>query len=176
MDRVRPPATMRFQGVYTALVTPFAADGSVDWPAFEALLERQVAAGVAGVVAVGTTAESPTLSKDEKHAVIAACVRLVRGRCQVVAGTGSNNTAESVAETRWAKDAGADACLVVNPYYNQPSQAGLVAHMTAVAAVGLPVVLYNIPGRSGVALTTATIAQCVVALRVGGGGGGGLRC
>ena len=140
-------------------MTPFAEDGGIYWPAFEALLERQIAAGVAGVVAVGTTAESPTLTKEEKHDIIAACIRLARGRCQVVAGTGSNNTAESVAETRWAKEAGADACLVVNPYYNKPSQAGLVAHITAVAAVGLPVMLYNIPGRSGVALSTATIAQ-----------------
>lgn len=110
-------------------------------------------------MAVGTTAESPTLTKDEKHQVISETIRLVNKRCQVIAGTGSNNTADSVAETRWAKAAGADGCLIVNPYYNKPSQAGLVAHVKAIAAVGLPVVLYNIPGRSGVAMTTATIAE-----------------
>jgi 4-hydroxy-tetrahydrodipicolinate synthase len=107
----------------------------------------------------GTTGESPTLTKDEKHRAISEAVRLTRGTgVLVVAGTGSNNTADSVEATAWAKGAGADAALVVNPYYNRPTQAGLLAHIGAVAAVGLPVLLYNIPGRSGVALTPASLA------------------
>lgn len=130
----------------------------VDWDAYEKLVLRQIAAGVAGIVAVGTTGESPTLSQDEARKAISEAVRLGKGKVQVIAGTGSNDTAHTVEMTAWAKAAGADACLVVNPYYNRPSQAGLIAHMTAVAAVGLPVMLYNIPGRSGVAMTPATIA------------------
>jgi 4-hydroxy-tetrahydrodipicolinate synthase len=90
--------------------------------------------------------------------VIEAAIKLGKGKVQVVAGTGSNNTADSVETTRWAKEAGADACLIVNPYYNKPTQAGLIAHVTAIAEVGLPIVLYNIPGRTGVAMTVATIA------------------
>jgi len=149
------------RGVYTALVTPFTPDGSaVDWPAYEALVARQVAARVAGVVPCGTTGESPTLSLAEKQRAIETAVRLTRGSgVAVVAGTGSNDTAESVELTRWAAGAGADACLLVNPYYNRPSQAGLKAHIAAVAGVGLPVVLYNIPGRSGVALAPGTLAE-----------------
>ena len=115
-------STLILRGVYTALVTPFNADGSVDWSAYEALLERQVAGGVAGVVPVGTTAESPTLSTEEKQRLISDAVRIVRGRCQVIAGTGSNDTSECIASTKWAKEAGADACLVVLPYYNKPTQ------------------------------------------------------
>lgn len=158
-----PPFALR--GVYTALVTPFTPDGSaVDWPAYEALLERQIAGGVAGVVPCGTTGESPTLSLEEKQRAIETAVRLTRGRgVAVVAGTGTNDTAETVALTRWARGAGADACLVVNPYYNRPSQAGLKAHVAAVAAVGLPVLLYNIPGRSGVALSPGTVAELAAA-------------
>lgn len=148
------------RGVYTALVTPFTADGTaVDWEAYERLVKAQIAAGVAGIVPCGTTGESPTLTKEEKHKAIAEAIRLTRGTgLQVIAGTGSNNTADTVEATRWAQQAGADACLIVNPYYNKPTQAGLIAHVQAVAAVGLPVLLYNIPGRSGVAMTPATLA------------------
>ena len=164
----RPPAfrrlgEMEFSGVYTALATPFLEpSGEIDWPAFEALVRAQAAAGVAGVVVIGTTGESPTLSKDEKKALISRAVEVARVSApalRVVAGTGSNNTAESVDLTQYARDAGAHACLVVNPYYNRPSQAGLAAHVRAIAAVGLPIVLYNIPGRSGVNLNVATAAE-----------------
>lgn len=156
-------APFKVEGVYTALATPFLADGSgVDFESFARLVAAQVAAGVAGVVACGTTGESPTLSKEEKRAVIARTVELCRGSAvRVVAGTGSNNTAESVELTAFALAAGAAACLVVNPYYNRPSQAGLVAHVCAIAAVGLPVILYNIPGRSGVNMNVATVAEIV---------------
>lgn len=102
----------------------------------------------------------PTLSKEERQKAITEAIRVSKGRgVQVVAGTGSNNTADTVSMTQWAKEAGADACLIVNPYYNKPSQAGLIAHVKAVAAVGLPVMLYNVPGRAGVAMTPATIAE-----------------
>lgn len=123
----------------------------------------------------GTTGESPTLTKEEKKQVIETAIRLGKGKVQVVAGTGSNNTADSVSMTTWAKAAGADACLIVNPYYNKPSQAGLIAHVKAIAEVGLPIILYNIPGRSGVAMTVATIAELaklpqVVAIKDATGG------
>jgi 4-hydroxy-tetrahydrodipicolinate synthase len=151
---------IQFQGVYTALVTPFHHHtDDVDWASYEKLVLRQIAGGVAGVVAVGTTGESPTLTKEEKKRCISEAIRLGKGKVQVIAGTGSNNTAESVEMTAWAKEAGADACLIVNPYYNRPSQAGLIAHVRAIAAVGLPVMLYNIPGRSGVMMTAATIVE-----------------
>lgn len=148
-----------FEGVFTALVTPFKADGSVDMEAFTALVQRQIDGGVAGIVPCGTTGESPTLTKEEKKAVITEAIRLGKGKVTVVAGTGSNNTLDSISMTEWAKEAGADACLIVNPYYNKPSQAGLIAHVKAIAAVGLPVILYNIPGRTGVAMTPTTIAE-----------------
>ena len=158
-----PAPAFAVAGVYTALATPFLADGGgVDFESLARLVAAQVAAGVAGVVACGTTGESPTLSKEEKRAVIAKTVELCRGTAvRVVAGTGSNNTAESVELTAFALEAGAAACLVVNPYYNRPSQAGLVAHVCAIAAVGLPVILYNIPGRSGVNMNVATVAEIV---------------
>jgi 4-hydroxy-tetrahydrodipicolinate synthase len=164
-------AAFSVEGVYTALATPFlpGEGGGVDFESLARLVAAQVAAGVAGVVACGTTGESPTLSKEEKKAVIARVVELCKGSAvRVVAGTGSNNTAESVELTRFALGAGADACLVVNPYYNRPSQAGLVAHVCAVAAVGLPVILYNIPGRSGVNMNVATVAEIVRACPPGG--------
>ena len=115
-------ASLPLSGVFTALVTPFSADGSVDWQAYEALCERQIAGGVAGLVPVGTTGESPTLTTEEKQRAVSEAIRVARGRCLVYAGTGSNSTADSVAMTRWAKAAGADGCLVVTPYYNKPSQ------------------------------------------------------
>jgi len=147
------------RGVYTALVTPFDGKGCVDWRAYEALIEMQVAGGVAGIVACGTTAESPTLSHDEKHRLIADAVRVAAGRIHVLAGTGSNATADTVAHTLAAKAAGADACLLVSPYYNRPTQAGLIAHVRAVAACNLPIMLYNIPGRCGVNMLPATVAE-----------------
>jgi 4-hydroxy-tetrahydrodipicolinate synthase len=147
------------RGVFTALATPFTPDGAaVDWASYEALVRAQVAAGVAGVVPCGTTGESPTLSDEETARAIEIAVRLTAGsRTAVLAGTGSNDTAAAVAKTRAAKAAGAGAALVVSPYYNRPTQAGLLAHFTAVAAEGLPVVVYNIPGRAAVALAKETL-------------------
>jgi len=146
-------------GVFTALVTPFGADGGVAWEEFERLVDLQLEAGVDGLIICGTTAESPTLSSDEKKELISRAVKRCSGKCAVVAGTGSNDTAGSVAMTRFAAEAGADACMVVNPYYSRPQQAGLVAHVKAVAAVGLPITLYNIPGRTACTMEVATILE-----------------
>ncbi len=150
---------MDFQGNMVALVTPFRND-SVDRSALSALVEHVIAGGVAGVVPCGTTGESPTLSHDEHNEVVALVVEKVRGRVPVIAGTGSNSTAEAIALTRAAQKAGANACLSVNPYYNKPSQEGLHRHFLAVAeASQLPVVLYNIPGRCGIELSLDTIRK-----------------
>jgi 4-hydroxy-tetrahydrodipicolinate synthase len=138
-----------FKGAITALVTPFR-DGEIDWAAFEVLLERQVAGGVHGVVACGTTGESATLSHDEHAAVVRFCVETVRGRTKVIAGAGSYATAEAIALVRGAEAAGADGALVVTPYYNRPSQEGLHRHYAAIAAAcALPVLIYNVPSRTG---------------------------
>ena len=165
---------MLFQGVYTALVTPFK-NGRIDWKAFETLLENQVAGKVAGVVPVGTTGESPTLSTEEHIQVIARTVEIINGRCQVIAGTGANSTEEAIYLTREAKAAGADASLQVTPYYNKPTQEGIYRHFTTIAdQTGLPVVLYNVPGRAGVPIATDTIARLsahplMVAVKEAGG-------
>ena len=150
------------RGVFTAVVTPFTPDGaSVCWASYERLLRQQLAGGVAGIVACGTTGESPTLSQEEKRKAITEAVRVCAGSgVLVIAGTGSNDTARTVEDTAWARDAGADVALIVNPYYNRPSQAGLLAHVRAVqaGAAGMPLLLYNIPGRSGVTLSVDTLA------------------
>ena len=165
---------MVLQGVYTALVTPFR-NGSVDWKAFEALLEAQIAGKVAGVVPVGTTGESPTLSTEEHIEVIAKTAEIINGRCQVIAGSGANSTEEAIHLTREAKAAGADATLQVTPYYNKPTQEGIYRHFSTVAEkTGLPVVLYNVPGRAGVPIATETIARLsrnplMVAVKEAGG-------
>ncbi|MDD3886360.1 MAG: 4-hydroxy-tetrahydrodipicolinate synthase [Victivallaceae bacterium] len=150
---------MKMQGVYTALVTPFR-DGEVDWPALRTLVESQVSGHVAGIVPVGTTGESPTLNCAEHLKVIEVVVETVAGRCQVIAGTGANSTAEAIELTREAKHVGADATLQVTPYYNKPSQEGLYRHFSTVAEKGgLPVVLYNVPGRAGVPIAETTVAR-----------------
>jgi 4-hydroxy-tetrahydrodipicolinate synthase len=147
---------MRFQGTYTALVTPFH-DCRVDEDAFTAHIERQIEGGVDGIVPAGTTGESPTLDHDEHIRVIVLAVKVARGRCQVIAGTGSNSTAEAIAMTREAEEAGADAALLVAPYYNKPSQEGLFRHYQAVAAeTKLPLILYSVPGRCGVEIGVET--------------------
>ena len=146
-----------FQGAYTALVTPFKTDGSVDWERLEKLLEAQVAAGIDGVVPVGTTGESPTLDPKEHLEVIRFVIEKVAGRMQVIAGTGGNSTAEALHLTREAIAMGADASLQVTPYYNKPTQEGLRRHFEAVADLGKPIVLYNIPGRSGVEIAIPTV-------------------
>src|SRR5678816_1694890 len=121
-----------FRGTYTALVTPFR-EGKLDLPALEKLIEEQISAGITGVVAVGTTGESPTLSHDEKEQVIRTTVEIAKGRCQVLAGTGSNSTAAAIEATERAEEMGVDGVLVVAPYYNKPSQEGLFQHFRAIA-------------------------------------------
>ena len=149
-----------FSGSLTALVTPFSGD-AVNETAFENLVQRQVDAGTNGLVPVGTTGESPTLSHEEHKRVVEVCIAVAKSsKLPVIAGTGSNSTAEAIALTRHAAEAGADAALVVTPYYNKPTQEGLKLHYHAIAdAVDLPVIIYNIPGRSVIDMTTATMAE-----------------
>ena len=147
-----------FKGSMVALVTPFR-NGKVDYPALRRLIEFQIAGGTQGIVPCGTTGESPTLSYAEHDRVIEFTVQKTAGRVPVIAGTGSNSTAEALALTSHAKKAGADACLIVNPYYNKPTQHGMVEHVKRIAEIGLPIVLYNIPGRCGVELAPETIVR-----------------
>ena len=141
---------MNLSGTITALVTPFARDGSVDYGALRALVEEQTAAGVEGICSVGTSGESPTLSHEEHHRVIEKTIEFAAGKCTIVAGTGANSTAEALSLTRAAiACGGADACLQVTPYYNKPNPEGLYRHFMSVADLGLPVILYNVPGRTG---------------------------
>ena len=148
-----------FKGVITALITPLR-DGKVDEAAFTQLLERQIAAGIHGVVPMGTTGESASLSLDEHKRVVELCVRVAAGRTRVIAGAGSSATEKSIELARFAKTVGADGALIVTPYYNRPSQAGLALHFEAIAeAVQLPVLLYNVPGRTGVDMANETVAR-----------------
>lgn len=149
-----------FRGSYTALVTPFDEKGAVDEKAFRDLVEWQISEGTNGLVPVGTTGESPTLSHEEHDRVVSLCVEIANGRVPVIAGAGSNNTAESVRLARHAEKAGADGVLVVTPYYNKPTQRGLYAHFKAVAeAVSLPIIIYNIPPRSVIDMTPETMGR-----------------
>jgi 4-hydroxy-tetrahydrodipicolinate synthase len=148
-----------FRGSLVALVTPMRADGSLDERAFQDLVDWQIREGTQGLIPVGTTGESPTLSHEEHKRIVELCVEAAARRVPVVAGTGSNSTAEAVDFTRHAKQAGADAALVVTPYYNKPTQEGMVLHFTAIADVGLPVLIYNIPPRSVVDMTVETMAR-----------------
>ncbi len=148
-----------FKGVLPALVTPFR-DGTIDEPAFVALVERQIAGGVHGLVPVGTTGETATLSHDEHRRVVELCVATAAGRVPVIAGAGSNATDEAIELVRHAKTVGADGALVVTPYYNRPSQEGLYAHYAAInAAVQLPVIVYNVPARTSVDIADATLGR-----------------
>ncbi|MBI1418703.1 MAG: 4-hydroxy-tetrahydrodipicolinate synthase [Limimaricola sp.] len=147
-----------FKGSLPALVTPFR-DHEVDLEALKALVEWHIEQGSHGLVPVGTTGESPTLSHEEHDLVVETVVRTAAGRVPVIAGAGSNNTTETVRLVKAAKAAGADAALVVTPYYNKPTQRGLVAHFTAAAECGLPIIIYNIPGRSVVDMTPATMGE-----------------
>ncbi len=149
-----------FRGSIPALVTPFRPDGTLDLPTLRDLVDWHVAEGSTGLVPVGTTGESPTLSHEEHETVVAEVVRAARGRVPVIAGAGSNNTAEGIRLIRHAEAVGADAALVVTPYYNKPTQAGLIAHFTALHdACRLPIIIYNIPGRSVVDMTPATMGE-----------------
>jgi 4-hydroxy-tetrahydrodipicolinate synthase len=148
-----------FEGVYTALVTPFR-DGGVDERALHDLVELQIAAGVDGVVPCGSTGEAATLSHAEHRRVIEVVVSAARGRVPVLAGTGSNSTAEALALTKHAKDAGADGALLISPYYNKPTQEGIVAHYAQIAReAAFPLVAYNIPGRTASNILPATLAR-----------------
>jgi 4-hydroxy-tetrahydrodipicolinate synthase len=147
-------------GSLVALVTPMHANGEIDWSALKSLVEWHVAEGTHGIVAVGTTGESATLTVDEHCAVIKSVIETVNGRIPVIAGTGANSTREAIELTRLAKEAGADACLLVTPYYNKPTQEGLYQHYKAVAeAVAIPQILYNVPGRTGVDMLNSTVAR-----------------
>lgn len=148
-----------FTGCGTALVTPFRPDLSLDKKTLQRLVDRQIEAGVDFLVPCGTTGESPTLTHEEHRRVVEIVIEQAAGRVPVIAGTGSNNTTEALNLTQHAKTAGATGCLVVSPYYNKPTQNGLLAYFTAVADVGLPVIVYNIPGRTGVNITPETMAK-----------------
>ncbi|MFM7445633.1 MAG: 4-hydroxy-tetrahydrodipicolinate synthase [Tabrizicola sp.] len=157
-----------FKGSIPALVTPFK-NGAVDMDALKKLVEWHIAEGSTGLVPVGTTGESPTLSHDEHRAVVEAVVTFAAGRVPVIAGAGSNSTAEGIDLIRHAEKAGADAALVVTPYYNKPTQAGLIAHFTALHdCCNLPIVIYNIPGRSVVDMTPATMGELAKLPRIVG--------
>jgi 4-hydroxy-tetrahydrodipicolinate synthase len=154
-----------FRGTFTALVTPFR-DGAIEISPFEKLIETQIAAGITGIVAVGTTGESPTLSHEEREQVIRLAVATANKRCEVLAGTGSNVTHHAVADTQMAEKLGADGALLVAPYYNKPSQEGLFRHFKAIAdGTSLRVMLYNIPGRCGVDIAPDTVARLATECR-----------
>lgn len=148
------------KGSVVALVTPMSADGKLDWPALHKLVEWHIEQGTHSIVAVGTTGESATLTVSEHSEVIAKVVDQVNGRIPVIAGTGANATAEAIELTRAAKGAGADACLLVTPYYNKPTQEGMYQHYRTIAeAVAIPQILYNVPGRTGVDLHNDTVVR-----------------
>jgi 4-hydroxy-tetrahydrodipicolinate synthase len=162
------------QGAHTAIVTPFNKNGSVDYARYRELIEFQIENGIDGIVPVGTTGESPTLNNEEHMKVVAETVAAVHGRVLVIAGTGANSTAEAIELTKEAKELGVDATLQVTPYYNKPNQEGLYRHFSTVADIGLPVVLYNVPGRTAREIAIETVARLathpnVVAVKEAGG-------
>lgn len=146
-----------FAGIWTALITPFKKDGSLDEVAVRRIVHRQVEAGVTGIVPIGTTGESPTTTPQEDRRVIEICVEEAAGAISVMAGTGSNCTREAVEYTRAAKEVGANACLIVAPYYNKPTPEGLKQHYAAIADLGLPLIVYNIKSRTGINIDTDTL-------------------
>src|SRR3954465_13814615 len=148
-----------FRGTFTAVVTPFR-DGEIDFPSLSQLMEAQIEASITGVVAVGTTGESPTLSHDERFAVVRKCVEVAKGRCTVLAGTGSYSTRDAIEASKKAESLAVDGLLIVAPYYNKPSQEGLFQHFSAIAeTTSLPIMLYNIPGRCGVDIAADTVVR-----------------
>lgn len=149
-----------FKGSFTALITPFKA-GAFDEAAFRRFVDWQIAEGTHGLVPVGTTGESPTLSHDEHKQVVEVCIEAAKGRVPVIAGAGSNSTDEAIDLSQHAKRAGAAGVLIVTPYYNKPTQEGMFQHFKAINdAVDLPIIIYNIPGRSVVDMSVATMARC----------------
>jgi 4-hydroxy-tetrahydrodipicolinate synthase len=152
-------AKTKFRGSFTALVTPFK-NGAVDEKAFRDLVDWQIAEGTNGLVPVGTTGESPTLSHDEHKKVVEWCVDQTKGRVPVIAGAGSNSTAEAIDFSKHAEKAGADAVLIVTPYYNKPTQEGMYQHFKAINdAIGIPIIIYNIPGRSVIDMSVDTMKR-----------------
>lgn len=149
----------RFEGAFTALVTPFGVNGRIDEAAFRRLVRWQIDEGIDGLVICGTTGESATLSAQEKLHLFQVAMDEARGQVPIVAGTGSNNTASSVELTHAAAELGVDGVLAVAPYYNKPNQEGLFAHFSAIAQVGVPVMLYNVPGRTVISMTAQTVAR-----------------
>ncbi|HVH84516.1 MAG TPA: 4-hydroxy-tetrahydrodipicolinate synthase, partial [Steroidobacteraceae bacterium] len=157
-----------FNGSFTALITPMR-DGEVDERAFQSFVDWQIKEGSHGVVPCGTTGESPTLAHPEHMHVTALCIEVAKGRVPVIAGTGSNSTAEAIALAKHAEKAGADAQLVVTPYYNKPTQEGLYRHYKAIHdSCGLPIIIYNIPGRSVIDMTVETMARLAELPRIVG--------
>lgn len=149
-----------FNGSATAIVTPFTADDTIDYERFGALIEWQIAAGTKALVVLGTTGETPTITDQEQHDIMAFAIDTVAGRVPVIIGTGSNATAKAIHNTRLAQSLGADAALIVNPYYNKSSQVGIIKHYEAIlAATDIPVILYNVPSRTGANLTPQIVAQ-----------------
>jgi 4-hydroxy-tetrahydrodipicolinate synthase len=157
--------SLKFEGTYTAIVTPFRdaaldADRSIDWEAYDLLVAAQIAGGITGIVPCGTTGESPSLDHAEQLALVERTVKLAKGKCSVIAGTGANSTRATIALSQAAEKAGVDAVMVVVPYYNKPTQEGLYQHYVAVAAsVKCPVIVYNIPARTGIDLAADTLAR-----------------
>ncbi len=150
---------MTLHGTFTAIVTPFNTDGSIDYGALRDLVKWQVASGIEGLVPVGTTGESPTLDMGEHLKVIEVTLEAAAKKAIIIAGTGANSTAEALELTREAKQLGADATLQVTPYYNKPNAEGMYRHFSAVADLGLPVVLYNVPGRAGKEIPLETVVR-----------------
>lgn len=149
-----------FRGAFVAIVTPFQ-DGELDEQGLKDLIEFQIENGTHGIVPCGTTGESATMSHDEHHRVVELTIKTIKGRVPVLAGTGSNSTAETLELTRHAREAGADGALVITPYYNKPTQEGLYQHFKAVAeAVDIPIIMYNVPSRTGVNMLPETVARC----------------
>ncbi len=158
----------KFKGSFVALVTPFKK-GKVDFDAFQNLVEWHIASGTHGLVPCGTTGETPTLSESEHKSLIKACVEATKGRVPVIAGAGSNSTEKSVDLARFADKSGADGILVVTPYYNKPTQEGLFQHYKAINdACGLPLILYNVPGRTGIDISVETVIRCAALKHVAG--------
>lgn len=149
-----------FEGSIVALVTPMTATGAIDEQNLRVLIDRHIAAGTDAIVVLGTTGESPTITETERHQVIAAAVEVAQGRIPIIAGTGSYSTLEAIYRTETAMNLGVDACLVVTPYYNRPTQEGLYQHYCAIAeAVSIPIILYNVPHRTGCDLRTETVER-----------------
>lgn len=149
-----------FKGAITALITPFNDDGSIDFDSFEKLIEDQISKGISGILPVGTTGESPTLTHEENLKVVEAAIKVAAGRVPVIAGTGSNSTSEAIEMTKVAKEMGADASLQVVPYYNKPTQEGIYRHFKSIADnCNIPIIVYNIKGRSGVNVETETLLR-----------------